>query len=225
MKDLPVSDRPREKLTRAGASALGDTELLALVLGSGTARRDALALGRAILVASSGVDGLARLSLHELRSVEGVGAARAARLLAAVELGRRALVRAAGERPRFKSPEEVAGYLLPLHGGHRVEQFGVLLLDTKHRLIRSALVSMGAPDTAVAQPREVFREALLASAGAVILFHNHPSGDPLPSPDDVAVTARLVQAGQVLGVPVLDHVILGAGRFYSFKLAHLIEGG
>lgn len=222
MKDLPVVDRPREKLTRAGAWALGDTELVALVLGSGTSRWDALAVARAVLTASGGADGLTRLSLDELRRVEGVGAARAARLLAAVELGRRALVRAAGERPRFKSPEQAAEYLLPLHGGHRVERFGVLLLDTRHRLIRPALISVGAPDTAVAQPREVFREALLASAGGVILFHNHPSGDPAPSPEDVAVTARVAQAGQVLGIPVVDHIILGAGRYYSFKLGNLL---
>ena len=220
MKDLPVVDRPREKLTRAGAWALGDTELVALILGSGTNRRDALSVARAVLTASGGADGLTRLSLDELRQVEGVGVARGTRLLAAVELGRRVLVREAGERPRFKTPDQVAGYLLPVHGGHRVERFGVLLLDARHRLIRPAVISMGASDTAVAPPREVFREALLATAAAVILFHNHPSGDPTPSDDDMAVTARLVQAGQMLGVPVVDHIILGAGRYYSFKLAH-----
>ncbi|MCC7242743.1 MAG: DNA repair protein RadC [Acidobacteria bacterium] len=222
MKDLPAVDRPREKLTRAGPAALGDTELVALVLGSGTKRWDALAVARAVLVASGGADGLTRLSLDELRRVEGVGVARAARLQAAVELGRRALVRQAGERPRFHSPEEAARYLLPLHGGHRVERFGVLLLDTRNRLIRATVVSIGAPDASLAQPREVFREALLASAACVILFHNHPSGDPTPSQDDVAVTARLVQVGQTMGIPVADHIILGAGRYYSFKLGNLL---
>jgi DNA repair protein RadC len=191
-----------------------------LVLGSGTRRFDALALARAVLAASSGADGLGRLSIDELRRVQGVGVARAARLLAAVELGRRALVRRGEERPRFKSPEQVAEYLLPLHGGHRVERFGVLLLDTRHRLIRAVVISTGAPDAAVAQPREVFREALLSTAGAVILFHNHPSGDPAPSAEDVAVTARLAQAGQTLGIPVVDHVILGGGRYYSFKMGN-----
>lgn len=217
MRDLPVADRPREKLTRAGAWALGDTELVALVLGSGTSGRDALAVACAVMAAAGGTDGLMRLSLDELRRVPGVGSARAARLVAAVELGRRALFRQAGERPRFLSPQEAADYLLPLHGAHRVERFGALLLDTKHRLIRAALISTGSTDSAAVDPREVFREALLASAPSVILFHNHPSGDPAPSAEDVAVTARLAQAGQVVGVRVADHIILGAGRYYSFR--------
>jgi DNA repair protein RadC len=157
------------------------------------------------------------LSLDELQRVDGVGGARASRLLAAVELGRRALVREAGVRPRFRTPADVADYLLPLYGGHRVERFGVVLLDSRQRLIRTAVLSMGAQDVAVAQPREVYREALLASAASVVVFHNHPSGDPEPSRDDVSVTVRLGQAGDMVGIPLVDHIILGAGRYYSFK--------
>jgi DNA repair protein RadC len=217
VKDLPLVDRPREKLVRAGAWALGDNELVALVLGSGTRDRGALSLADDVLAAAGGADGLPRMALDELRQVDGVGAARGARLLAAVELGRRVLVREAGERPRFRTPADVAHYLMPLHGGHRVERFGVLLLDVRQRLIRTAVLSMGTSDGTPAQPREVFREALLASAANVVVFHNHPSGDPAPSAEDVAVTRRMVQVGELMGVAVVDHIILGAGQYYSFK--------
>ncbi|MCC7123467.1 MAG: DNA repair protein RadC [Acidobacteria bacterium] len=220
MKDLPTDDRPREKLTRAGAAALGDNELVAIVLGTGTRGRDVLAVAHDVLRAAGGTQGLARLCLDELRAVDGVGTARAARVLSAVELGRRVLVREAGHRPQFRSPEDVAQFLMPQHGTHRVEQFGAVLLDTRHRLIRTAVLSIGATDGSIAQPREVFREALLASAASVVVFHNHPSGDPQPSADDIAVTTRLVQVGETMGIPVIDHIILGAGRYYSFKMGN-----
>lgn len=219
MKELPVVDRPREKLTRAGAWALGDNEVLALVLGTGTRQRGALAVAHDVLAAARGADGLPRLSLDELQQIEGVGEVRAARVLAAVELGRRALLRAAGERPRFLSPADIAHYLLPLHGGYGVERFGVMLLDARYRLVRTAIVGVGTQDGVMVLPRDIFREALLGSAASVVVFHNHPSGDPAPSADDLAVTARIVRAGETMGIPVVDHVILGGGRFYSFKLA------
>jgi DNA repair protein RadC len=217
VKDLPVVDRPREKLVRAGPSALGDNELVALVLGSGTRDRGALALAHDVLDAAGGADGLPRMALDELRRVGGVGAARAARLIAAVELGRRALVREAGERPRFRTPADLAHYLMPLHGGHRVERFGVLLLDVKQRLIRTSVLSVGTSESTPAQPREVFREALLASAANVVVFHNHPSGDPEPSKEDVDLTHRLIAAGVLMGIDVIDHVILGNVRYCSMK--------
>jgi DNA repair protein RadC len=160
---------------------------------------------------------LPRMALDELRRVEGVGEARAARLVAAVELGRRALVREAGDRPRFRTPADLAHYLMPLHGGHRVERFGVLLLDMKQRLIRASVLSVGTSESTPAQPREVFREALLASAANVVVFHNHPSGDPLPSTADISVTRRMEQVGELVGITLMDHIILGAGRYYSFK--------
>jgi DNA repair protein RadC len=217
VKDLPLVDRPREKLVRAGPSALGDNELVALVLGSGTRDRGALSLAHDVLDVAGGADGLPRMALDELRRVEGVGEARAARLVAAVELGRRALVREAGDRPRFRTPADLAHYLMPLHGGHRVERFGVLLLDMKQRLIRASVLSVGTSESTPAQPREVFREALLASAANVVVFHNHPSGDPLPSTADISVTRRMEQVGELVGITLMDHIILGAGRYYSFK--------
>lgn len=212
-----MMDRPREKLTRAGVSALGDNELVALVLGSGTRTHGALDVARDVLRAAGGADGLLRLGLDELRGVTGVGDARAARLLAAVELGRRALAREAGDRPQFRSALDLVQYLMPLYGGHRVERFGVLLLDSRLRLIRAAILATGSADGVVVEPRDVYREALLASATHVVAFHNHPSGDPWPSTADRLVTLRLMQSGQTLGIPLMDHIILGAGRYFSFK--------
>jgi DNA repair protein RadC len=217
VKDLPEADRPREKLTRAGVEALGDHELVALLLGSGTRARGALDIARDLLRRAGGADGLLRLELDELRSLSGVGSARAARVLAAVELGRRALVREAGARPQFRSPSDLAHYLMPLYAGHRVERLGVLLLDARLRLIRAAILATGSADGVIVEPRDVYREALLASATHVVVFHNHPSGDPEPSADDHLVTVRLSRAGQTLGIPLVDHLILGAGRYYSFK--------
>lgn len=217
MKDLPAADRPREKLTRAGAAALGDIELVALVLGSGTRTRSALALAHDVVRAAGGADGLLRIELDELRAVSGIGAARAARLVAAVELGRRALAREAGDRPQFRSPHDLGLYLMPLFAGHRVERFGVMLLDSRLRLIRTAVLATGTADGVTVEPRDLYREALLASATHAVAFHNHPSGDPTPSSADRVLTARLLDVGRALGITLLDHIILGAGRYFSFK--------
>jgi DNA repair protein RadC len=220
MKQVAPHDRPREKLERLGPSALGDNELLALVLGSGARGLDVLALANAVLDHCAGLHGLTRAVVDDLRRcVPGVGAARAAQVLAAIELGRRTLVRTQFDRPRLNTPRQLASYLLPQYGARPVEQFGVVMLDTKHRLLHVRLVSTGSLDSAVAHPREVFREAIAGRAAAIVLFHNHPSGDPQPSADDVAVTVRLVEAGHVIGIDVLDHLVLADQRYYSFMEA------
>ena len=217
MKGIEPHDRPREKLERVGAASLGDNELLALVLGHGAAQSGALELANAVLGAVGGLHGLARASADELRRIPGIGAARASQLLAAVEAGRRTLVRSRRERPQILDPRNAAELLIPQFGSKRVEHFGVLLLDTKHRVIRTSVVSVGSLDASVAHPREVFREAATVGAAAVVLFHNHPSGDPTPSPDDMALTARLVRAGDVMGIHVIDHVIVAEGRYHSMR--------
>jgi DNA repair protein RadC len=215
MKDVPPHDRPREKLERLGPDGLGDNELLALVLGSGSRDADALALANRVIECAGGLHAIPRASALDLRRVAGVGPARAAQVLAAVELGRRTLVRGVAERPQLILPRQVAAYLLPQYGAARVEQFGILMLDTKHRLIRIKIVSIGSLDTTVVHPREVFREAAAASAACIILFHNHPSGDPTPSSDDLVLTTRMVNAGDIMGIDVVDHVILGDQRYFS----------
>src|SRR5262245_38024522 len=217
MKSIAEHDRPREKLARLGAAALGDNELVAIVLGQGQPRAGALELANHTLAAIGGIPGLARVGSDELRRIGGIGPARAAQLLAAVELGRRTLANAAGTRAQMTSPRVVAEFLLPQYGNRRVEQFGVLLLDTKHRVLRSTVLSVGTLDASSVHPREVFREAVAAGAAAIVLFHNHPSGDPEPSIEDTRLTERLMSAGVMMGINVLDHVILGDARYFSYR--------
>ena len=217
MKSVGVHDRPREKLRRLGLWALGDNELLAVVLGHGRANASALDLANTLLAALGGVHGLVRARHDELEQVAGIGAARAAQVLAAIELGRRTLTRAARERVQITSPRVAAEILLPIYGNRPVEQFGVMLLDTKHRVLRTTVLSIGTLDASIVHPREVFREATLAGAAALVLFHNHPSGDPQPSEEDVKLTERLVAAGVLMGIHVIDHVILADVRYYSFS--------
>ena len=219
MKALPVNDRPREKLLRLGAAGLGDNELVAIVVGSGSRRGNALILANEILENAGGLHGIPRISIDDLRRLDGMGTAKAAQVLAAVELGRRTLLRCPPARLQFANPKDIAGYLLPQFGARPVEQFGLVMLDTKHRLIRTAVVSVGTLDSSPAHPREIFREAASACAAAIVLFHNHPSGDPTPSRDDVDLTRRLVQAGELMGIDVLDHVILADTRYFSFREA------
>jgi DNA repair protein RadC len=216
MKAVPSHDRPREKLERLGPAALGDNELLAIVLGHGRADASALDLANAIL-AGGGLRPLVHARHGELRRLHGIGAARAAQVVAAIELGRRSFSRIDDERPQLRSPRNVAEYLLPQFGNRPVEQFGVLSLDTKHRVVRASILSVGTLDASIVHPREVFREAMAAGAAALVLFHNHPSGDPEPSQDDVLLTERLTAAGVLMGIDVIDHVILADVRYYSFR--------
>jgi DNA repair protein RadC len=217
MKDLPPDDRPREKLWRHGAAALGDNELIALLLGSGSRRATALAVANELLRSAGGLHGLARSTCTDLARVVGVGTAKAAQLLAALELGRRTLARAPGARIHLGTPRAAAEYLLPTFGARPIEHFGIVLLDTRHRVLRTTVVASGTLNSTIVQPREVFREAMLGRAAAVVAFHNHPSGDPLPSPEDVALTRRLAAAGTLIGIDLVDHIVLGDARYCSFR--------
>jgi DNA repair protein RadC len=217
MKQLSPDDRPREKLLRHGAAALGDNELVALVLGSGRARTDALGVANELLRARGGLHGLARSRCDDLARIAGIGLAKAARLVAAQELGRRTLAHAPGARVRLATPRDAAALLLPAFGSRPVEQFGIVLLDSKHRVLRTTVVAVGTLNSTVVQPRDVFREAMLGSAAAVVVFHNHPSGDPSPSSDDIELTERLLAAGTLMGIDVVDHIVLGDARYCSFK--------
>jgi DNA repair protein RadC len=217
MKDLSPHDRPREKLLRHGAAALGDNELVALVLGSGCRRMSALSAANELLAVRGGLHGVLRSSCDELALVAGIGPARAVQIAAAMELGRRTLSHAPDARIQVRTPRDVAAYLMPAYGSRAVEHFGVVLLDSKHRVLRTTVLAVGGLNTTVVQPREVFREAALGAAAALVIFHNHPSGDPSPSPDDVELTRRLVAAGTLMGIDVVDHVIVGDVRYCSFK--------
>jgi DNA repair protein RadC len=217
MKAVAPHDRPREKLQRLGAAALGDNELLAIVLGHGRPRASALDMANAVLETTDGAHGLVRTRYDDLCAIPGIGQARAAQILAAVELGRRTLTRPLRERVQIVNARSAAEFLLPQYGSRSVEQFGIVLLDTKHRVIRTLVLSVGTVDASIVHPREVFGAAAAAGAAALVLFHNHPSGDPRPSPDDVELTRRLAAAGVLMGIDVIDHVILADVRYYSFK--------
>jgi DNA repair protein RadC len=222
MRDLLPDDRPREKLRHHGAAALGDNELVALVLGNGSRRQDALALANALLAAHGGLHGLIRCSVDDLVRTVGVGHARAAQILAALELGRRTLARAPKARFQIRNPTDAALYLMPRFGSRAKEQFGIVLLDAKHRVMRDVVLAVGTLNSSVVEPRDVFREAAIGGATAIVVFHNHPSGDPTPSEDDVELTRRLAASGVLIGIDVIDHVILGDSHYFSFReMAHL----
>jgi DNA repair protein RadC len=217
MKELSPDDRPREKLLRLGASALGDNELVALVLGSGRPRTSALGVANELITSHGGLHGLVRSSCDDLARIGGIGPAKAAQLMAAMELGRRTLVHGPRARAQLRTPREAAAYLLPAFGARPMEQFGIVLLDSKHRVVRTSIVAVGGLNATVVQPRDVYREAVLGAAAAVVVFHNHPSGDPTPSPEDVELTERLSAAGVLLGIDLVDHIVLGDVRYCSFK--------
>src|SRR5262249_4647267 len=182
MKELSPDDRPREKLLVHGAAALGDNELVALVLGSGCRDRNALAVANELLAAHGGLRGLVRSSADDLGRAPGVGRAKAAQVLAAIELGRRTLTRAPHDRVQLLAPRDTAAFLMPAYGGRAVERFGLVLLDTKYRVIRTTLVAVGTLNTSVVQPRDVFREAAVGSADSVGAFPKQSGGRPSPGP-------------------------------------------
>jgi DNA repair protein RadC len=217
VKSLAPEDRPREKLRRLGADALGDNELAAIVLGQGPRRQSALDLANTVLAALGGLHGLTRVLHDDLERIRGIGPVRAVQLLAAVELGRRTLLRPNAPREQLLTPRDAAAYLSPRFGARGVEQFGLILLDVRYRVIRSVLLSVGGGASAPVEPRDVFREAVAGRASAIVLFHNHPSGDPAPSRDDVALTARMVRAGDMIGIDVVDHLVLADSRYFSFR--------
>jgi DNA repair protein RadC len=217
---LPAEERPRERLARHGAAALSNRELIALLLGTGTAR--ASALDTAARLVEGGVRGLAQRSLHDLESEHGLGRAKATRLLAALELGARLASEGRAGHAALRTPGDSARYLLPRYAGRAMETFGILALDVRHRLKREAVISVGCLTSSLVHPREVFQEAVVSRAAALVLFHNHPSGDPEPSAEDVSLTRRLASAGTLMGIEVLDHIVLGAGRYVSFRERGLI---
>ena len=217
MTALGPWDRPREKLERTDAAALGDNELLALIIGHGRPGLNALSVANTVLQAANGVHGLTRISRLALRQVPGVGEALAGRIQAAVELGRRTLTLSPPRRESLSDARALVRFLLPQYGAHPVERFGVVMLDARLRLLRVQIISIGSLDAVMAHPREVFREATIAGAAAIVAFHNHPSGDPQPTREDVDVTVRLWRAGEIIGIDVLDHIVLADARYVSMK--------
>lgn len=209
IKDIPSHERPRERLATAGASHLKDSELVAILLRTGLQGRSAIEVGAELLQRFGTFSRLAAASVKELQTIKGVGRDKAVTLKAAFELARRMAGELRRESPALDAPEAVVDLLREEFRDKRVETFQVLLLNTRRRLIEVADVSKGTLDTILVHPREVFRPAISANAAAIVLAHNHPSGDPTPSEADIKVTRDLIRAGQLLKIEVVDHVILG----------------
>lgn len=223
IRELPPSERPRERLKSLGAQTLSVAELLAIVIGSGAGGRSALDVGRLILARSEGsLRRLAAQPVAALTVMRGVGPARAVAIHAALELGRRMAAEHRDEGAPMRSPRDVFAAFVNRLQDLPVEEFHVAVLDAQHRLERDITVTRGILNSSLVHPREVFREAIAERAAAIILVHNHPSGDPTPSADDRLVTDQLVAAGRLLDIPVHDHVIVGRGRYTSFAEAGLL---
>jgi DNA repair protein RadC len=220
IKDLPKNERPRERLAALGAEALRHAELIAILLRTGMTGFSAVQVAEQLLQQFKSLEGLSRASLEELKTVKGVGQDKAIALKAAFTLAQRLVQELQGESPLLDSPERIADHLREANRAYQVEQFQAVLLNTRRKLIRVELISHGLVDTILIHPREVFRSAIAANASALVLVHNHPSGDPTPSEADIRATRDLIRAGQLLKIEVLDHIILGRrtaenGRDYA----------
>lgn len=223
VKNWPESERPRERLVAQGAASLSDAQLLAIIIKNGKAGRTALDLALELLDRFGTLAGIEQAGIRELCEVPGIGPAKAAEIKAAIELGKR------HQRPNlagaaFCSSEDVASYYRPRMKDLKKEMFRCALLDTKNKIIRDEVVSIGSLSASIVHPRDTFKAAIRESAAAVIFIHNHPSGDIKPSQEDILLTRRLVQAGEVLGIRVLDHIIVGDGTHFSFRENGLISG-
>jgi DNA repair protein RadC len=210
IKELPDGERPRERLMAQGADALKDSELIAILLRTGTKGVSAIQVAEQVLHKFNSLDALCRASIAELRQVKGVGRDKAIALKSAFTLARRMAAEMRRDSPLLDTPDRVADLLRETNRTYEVENFQVVLLNTRRKLIRIDIISQGTLDTILVHPREVFKPAIAANAAAVVLVHNHPSGDPTPSEADVKVTRDLIRAGQLLKIDVLDHVILGS---------------
>jgi DNA repair protein RadC len=209
IKDLPASERPRERLAERGAEALTHAELIAILLRTGLRGRSAIEIAHELLHKFGNLSGLERASLDELREVRGIGRDKAIALKAAFTLARRMTQESHGNSPLLDNPASIADYLREAARGYEVEHFQAVLLNTRRKLIRVETISQGLVDTILVHPREVFKRAIAANASALVLVHNHPSGDPAPSEADIKVTRDLIRAGELLKIEVLDHVIMG----------------
>jgi DNA repair protein RadC len=216
IQSWPEEERPRELLLRKGAQGLSDAQLLAILLRMGRQRSSAVEVAMEILARLEGLKGLANRSQEELCAISGIGPAKAAQILAAIELGKRTLAIPLTTGLRIRGSQDIFRHYYPLLRDIRHELFKAVLLDAKHRVIRDLTVSEGSLTVSIVHPREVFNLAVRESAAAVIFVHNHPSGDPQPSEEDHALTGRLSAAGEILGIRVLDHIVIGDGTYVSF---------
>jgi len=221
--DLPLSERPRERLSKLGSEALSSQEILALILGRGIKGESVIVTSQKLLSKFGNLKNLASASIEELTQIKGIGPAKAAQIKATFELSKR-LENSSGEATKItvKSPEDVVKTARNLLKGKKKEHFLVICLDTRNHLIKTSTVSIGSLDCSIVHPREVFKDAISSSAASVIFIHNHPSGDPTPSEDDIKMTKRLIEAGEIIGIEVLDHIIICDSEHLSMKAKNLV---
>jgi len=217
LRDIPEQDRPRERMLREGVQALSDAELLAVLLRTGTMNESAVALAQRVLKEAGGLRHIPDMSVPEMTRVKGIGKAKALQIHAGIELGRRLSQLRQGDKPVIRSPRDAAELLMEELRYLQKEHFVVLFLNTKNRLIGKETLSVGSLNASLVHPREVFRSAIKRGSASIICAHNHPSGDPSPSKEDIALTNRLVDAGNIIGIELLDHLVIGDGIFVSLK--------
>jgi DNA repair protein RadC len=217
IRDMQTQDRPRERLMQVGAQSVSTAELLAIILRTGSGRENVLRLAERLLAQFRTLSGLSRASVAELTEVKGIGPAKAVEIKAALEIGRRLMTEAPEERPRVTSPGDAANLLMSEMMFLEQEHLRLILLDTRNRVISTPTVYVGSLNTSVVRIGELFRAAIKDNAAAFIVAHNHPSGVPSPSPEDVTVTRQIVQSGKLLDIELLDHVIIGRQRYVSLK--------
>lgn len=219
LRDIPSEERPRERMLQHGPQALNNAELLAVLLRTGTVAESAVRLAERVLQHAGSLRQLVDMSLEQLTELKGVGPAKALQIQASIELGRR-LARttsASDERTALLSPQDAAGYIMEDLRYLTKEHFVCLFLNTKNRVVGQETLSIGSLNASIVHPREVFRAAIRRGCASIIVAHNHPSGDPTPSPEDIQLTGRLVESGQLVGIDVLDHIVVGDGIFISLK--------
>lgn len=217
IKNVPKNDRPRERMLEYGADHLSNQELLAILLGTGTKAESVMALSNRVLMHFEGLKLLHDATIEELTAIKGIGSAKGVQLLSAIELGKRMNQYKPDVRYVIRSPEDGANYVMEEMRSLRQEHFVVLFLDTKNQVIHRQTIFIGSLNASIVHPREVFREAVKRSAASIIVIHNHPSGDPTPSKEDIHVTRRLVDSGKMIGIELLDHLIIGDRKFVSLK--------
>ena len=215
--DLPENERPRERLLRYGAEALSNIELLAIILRSGTTKENVLNLSNRLLISSGGLNGLLSCNAEDFMSLTGIGEAKAAQLLALSEISKRFRAYKGGEEIKITQPKDAADLLMENMRYLKQEHLNVILLNTKNVVIHIMDVSVGTLNSSIVHPREVFSEAIRKNSASIIICHNHPSGDPTPSSEDINITNRLKESGKLLGIELLDHIIIGNGCYTSLK--------
>jgi DNA repair protein RadC len=223
IKDMPLEERPRERMNVIGAGKMSNAELIAILLRTGYHEETAIRLAERVISQAGGLRYLPDYTLEELQEIKGIGLAKAVQIQAALELGRRMSSTLRPENFLLSSPQEVASFLMEEMRYYRKEYFKIILLNTKNHIISVEDISIGSLNSSIVHPREIFNLPVKKSAASIILVHNHPSGDPTPSREDLEVTKRLVEAGNLLGINVLDHIIVGEGKFLSFKEKGLIS--